>query len=415
MIGRKTNLCSLMEKKCDICIGCGRCSGVNSAIHILRGAKDDQEQKVLSLKNEQKERLVTVDVGTTTIAMQLYREDGTVEDYFACVNPQIRYGADVLSRITEAEDLTKAEHMRKLVYEVLEHGIIKFQKRLFKGESLRMVIAANTTMVYLLLGYDTKELGRAPFRASRLNSVEIEIAGVPTYIFQSISSFIGGDITAGIFSLAMLEQDKISLLIDLGTNGEIVLGNREKMLACSTAAGPAFEGGANRGIWGADMVSLIAKLRREHIVDETGLMEEHYFETGIRIGDVVITQKAIRCFQLAKAAIRAGIAVLLKEYGIEEKQVERVVLAGGFGYYLNVEDAVQIGLLPKQLGAKTSVGGNTALAGAFCMGSDLLMNNDSGKQLLELLNNSGTSRVMQVINLAQEEEFEKTYIESMEL
>lgn len=283
----------------------------------------------------QRERLVTADVGTTTIAMQLYAADGTVEDTVVSLNPQSVYGADVLSRIQAAENADVADDMRRMVTDTLEAGIKRFQSRIAEGESLRMVLAANTTMVYLLMGWDTKELGRAPFAATHLDAVQTQIAGVLTHIVHGLSAFVGGDIVAGMLASHMTEREEITLFIDLGTNGEMALGNKERVIACSTAAGPAFEGGVNRGVWGSDMISLIAKLRREQLLDETGLLAEPYFDTGVKIGNVCVTQASVRAIQLAKAAIAAGIQILLREYGITEEEVDCVVLAGGFGYYLS--------------------------------------------------------------------------------
>ncbi len=365
------------------------------------------------------ERLVTVDVGTTTIAMQLYDWEGSVATDFACVNPQVRFGADVLSRIRAAQDISVAEAMRREVTEKLETGLQAFRAHLGPGETMRMVLAGNTTMVYLLLGYDPAELGRAPFVAGHLEAAETEIGGVPCVIFPGLSAFVGGDMAAGMYACEMAEKQELTLLIDLGTNGEMVLGNRDRRIACSTAAGPAFEGGVNRGVWGADMVHLLARLRRENIVDATGLLADPYFENGILIESVCVTQEAIRAIQLAKGAIGAGIRILMREYGLGEdwQAISRVVLAGGFGYYLNPEDAAEIGLLPGELVSKTVAGGNTALAGALRLGRLLWVQETFEaaqkcmRELTELLGISGT----EILNLAEHPDFQELYIENMNL
>lgn len=347
--------------------------------------------------------LVTVDIGTTTIAMQLHGKDGSVEDYFAQVNPQTKYGADVLSRIEAAKDAEVASELQMMVSEVLIQGFEQFHKHLVEGESLLAVIAANTTMTYLLMGHDTKELGQAPFEASHLGAVCTEMAGVECLIVPGLSAFVGGDIVAGMLTCDMWETDELTLLIDLGTNGEMVLGNRERMIACATAAGPAFEGGVNRGIWGADMVRLLEKLLQEGIMDETGLLADPYFDTGVRVGGVCVTQESIRAVQLAKGAIRAGMEILAKEYGITFDEIDRVVLAGGFGYYLNPKSAAAIGLLPEELAGKTVAGGNTALAGALKLGSAFLRR---GEVCLEVVDKDK----VQVLNLARVPEFEELYL-----
>ena len=394
--------------RCQICTGCGLCPGVAAAgsaagkMHILTENPFTESQPL-----PEGERLAVADIGTTTIAMLLYAADGTVCDRYVAVNPQTEYGADVISRIRAAEDKAVAEELQRLVKQVLESGLQRFCSHLAPEKKLLLVLAANTTETYLLMGWDTSELGCAPFRVSHREAVSTG----ETFVFPALSAFVGGDITADIYACGMTEKPEITLLIDLGTNGEIALGNSLRRIACSTAAGPAFEGGVNRGIWGADMISLLATLRREGILDENGLLGEPYFEQGIRIGNVCVTQEAVRAVQLAKAAMAAGITVLLEKYGIREEQVSRVILAGGFGYYLKPEDAAEIGLLPAHLAGKAVPGGNLVLAGARRAGGKLLAGESLllERELREL--QSGT----ELVNLAGEPEFAGLYIEGMAL
>ncbi|MDE5590062.1 MAG: ASKHA domain-containing protein [Acetatifactor sp.] len=424
-------------RRCRICMGCGLCPGVTAEKPVAaEGPGDSQALQVLTSSPFAREtqgasrgsvRLVTADVGTTTVAMLFYGADGSVEDRYVALNPQTVYGADVISRIRAAENSDKAGDMRSKILDVLEQGLERFKKRLAVGESLQLVLAANTTMTYLLMGWDTSELGRAPFRASHLNGTEIDMGGVPCFVFPGISAFVGGDIVAGMYACGMEKQDEISLLIDLGTNGEIVLGGRAKRIACATAAGPAFEGGVSRGVWGADMVSCLAALRRTGLLDETGLLAEECFESGVRVGNVHVTRNAVRAVQLAKGAIAAGIEVLLEKYGIKAEQVDRVVLAGGFGYYLNPEDAAEIGLLSQTLAGKAMAGGNTALSGALRAGRELCARQRDGAWAEEGKSGSrkasdGLKEELQklicgteVLNLAEEPSFEKRYIEAINL
>lgn len=392
-----------------MCTGCGRCPGVTQKIHIL--TEGGMNEKPQPIGGNSRKRLVTVDIGTTTIAMKLYGRDGSVADVFAAVNPQTVYGADVLSRIQAAANPADADKMKQMVREALTQGIRRFRRKLAPGEDIRMVLAANTTMNYLLMGWDPAELGQAPFHATHLEAAETEIDGVNCYCFSGLSAFVGGDITAGIYAADMLYRDDISLLIDLGTNGEMVLGNRKKLLASSVAAGPAFEGGVNRGVWGADMISLLAALRREGVLDETGLLAEPYFETGVLAGNVRVTQEAVRTVQLAKAAVLSGIRILTEEYEISVEQIDRVILSGGFGYYLSPGAAGEIGLLPQALVAKTVQGGNTALAGALKFGRKLL----SGYAATtgDFFADAGCS--VRVINLAERQGFAESYLTSMNL
>lgn len=394
--------------KCHICMGCGRCWGEREKYHVLtHEIWSENGEAIISPKGE---RLVTVDVGTTTIAMLLYHRDGKIADEFMAVNPQISFGADVLSRIRAAESSQALSAMQEQVQGVLRQGVEAFRRQIEQGESLRMVLAANTTMVYLLMGWNPKELGEAPFFASRLAGVHTTIAGVPCYILPGQSAFVGGDITAGILACGMLETEEITLLIDLGTNGELVLGNKKKMISCSTAAGPAFEGGVNRGIWGADMVNILAGLRNKNLVDETGLLADPYFDQGIRVGNVCVTQEAVRALQLAKAAVAAGIRILVQEYGIAFAQISRVILSGGFGYYLRPEDGARIGLFPQELVGRTMPGGNTALGGALQVGRWLFsgMEESTLEKKMELLQ-------IKNINLAENPCFSQYYIEAINL
>ena len=355
-------------------------------------------------------RLAVADIGTTTIAMLLYAADGSVEERFVEVNPQTAYGADVLSRIKAAEKPSAAVLMQEMVRHVLEKGLRKFKRRLSAGEELYLVTAANTTMTYLLMGWDTAELGHAPFQASRLSGAETDLSGIHCFVLPGFSAFVGGDILAGCCACSMTDREEITLLIDLGTNGELLLGNCHRRIACATAAGPAFEGGVNRGIWGADMIRLLAILRRDGLLDETGLLAEPYFDRGIRIGNVCVTQEAVRSVQLAKEAIAAGIDVLLKKYGIPGGAVDRVVLAGGFGYYLDPADAAEIGLLPRIFADRTVSGGNTALSGAACAGREVISSGwESAWSRLE-----GYRKGTEIVNLAMTPGFDELYIQRME-
>lgn len=437
--------------RCEICIGCGRCladEATQKKMHVLMTESEKTATPFVYTEETRGMRLVTADIGTTTIAMQLYAVDGRVAAQYSCVNPQVRYGADVLSRIqavrkadsstaSEADGGTAsgaaqspyknaAESMRNMVVGKLEEGLEKFKETLCAEETLFMVLAGNTTMIYLLMGFDPDELGHAPFSASHLEAQEMEIAGVKTLVFPGLSAFVGGDIMAGIYACGLKERSEVTLLIDLGTNGEMVLGNRERQIACATAAGPAFEGGVNRGIWGADMIHLLAGLRRENLMDETGLLADPYFDNGILIGDVHVTQESIRAVQLAKGAIGAGIRILMKEYGLAHGHMERdsdgektedftgigkVILAGGFGYYLQPADAAYIGLLPEGLADKTVSGGNTALAGALRLGRIILEEGGwNAGRMKALLRPEET----QVLNLAEHPDFERLYLEHME-
>jgi uncharacterized 2Fe-2S/4Fe-4S cluster protein (DUF4445 family) len=382
-------------------------------MNVVTASRLRAEQK--SLINSHGRRLVTVDIGTTTIAMRLYDESGKTVDEYVAVNPQTAYGADVISRIQAASgDLKKAAAMKTDVRSVLRKGYERFKNRLSNQEteeSLFCVLAANTTMVYLLMGqdggYDTAELGHAPFKANHLESIHTEIEGVETVVFPGLSAFVGGDIVSGIYACGMTEKDEITLFIDLGTNGEMAIGNRDRIVAAATAAGPAFEGGVNKGVWGSDMVAFLSELKNRGIMDETGLLTDEYFDKGIVIGNVRVTQQSVRAVQLAKAAIAAGIKILMREYGVEYSDIDRVVLAGGFGYYLSPVSAANIGLLPAADRALS--GGNTSLLGAYMMGAEII-----GEDSPEIPDISGIFKCkIDIINLAEVDGFNEVYINEM--
>ena len=409
--------------RCQICTGCGLCPGViaerdGRRLRILGG----EESGVISdmpgtVTCPEGYRLIAADIGTTTIAMELYGKEGKVADRYVTVNPQVEFGRDVISRIQAAADPEKKKKLQDDVKSALSMGGKRFLKCLKAGEQPLMVIAANTTMSYLLMGWDCHELGTAPFAAGQLSGAQfflkLEEGRIPCLLLPGISAFVGGDIYAGICACGMHEKRERTLLVDLGTNGEIALGSREGILCTATAAGPAFEGGPNRGIWGADLVRYTAMLLEEGILDGTGLLREPYFRTGIRIGNVEITQESVRSLQLAKAAIAAGAEILIKEAGITPDQIGQVVLAGGFGYYLHPEDAVRIGMLPEQFLGRTVSGGNTALLGAKRIGLELLQNaaNHVGPELLQnAANHVGPELLQNAVSHAGREKGERTEV-----
>lgn len=412
----------LVGTKCHICTGCGRCFGRTKGISVvtdggLVGYWQKQVQNAAQAGCDcalsgidcarAGSKLIAVDIGTTTIAMVLYSQDGREEDRFVTVNPQVRFGADVLSRIQAASEGDVAENMKQAVRQVLASGIKQFKSH-NPCINLQMVIAANTTMIYLLMGYDPEELGMAPFQASHLEKIDFTLEGVPATILPGLKAFVGADILSGIYAGRMAEREEITLLIDLGTNGEMAIGNRYGLTACSTAAGPAFEGDATKGIWGADMVHLTAELLKAGILDETGLIADTYFDDGVRIGDVLITQQSIRSLQLAKAAIAAGVELVADAHGLKSmEQIDKVILAGGFGYFLNAQDAAEIGLLPVQLVDKVVSGGNTALAGILRYGTE--GSSQAGNRIQEIV------KMTKTINLAEQKDFQDKYIQAMYL
>ena len=411
--------------------------------------------------------IMAVDLGTTTIAIQLREAaTGAVADTYCEINPQRRYGTDVLARV-QASVEGCGEELRELVCGVILRGLRQFMEYQRRKEVVAvsqedvgggipnalserfakiacMCVAGNTVMEHLLLGYDAASLGRAPFvpveaglqkiTAARLfagiegASEILRLMGggaapdFPVYIAPCISAFVGGDIVAGLYALGLLlpEASKVEertvaewrtvLFVDLGTNGEMAITDGRRMIVTATAAGPAFEGDGT--MMGTDRIALTAQLLRKGILDETGLLEEPYFTEGVRIGNAkknmcYFKQEDIRALQMAKAAIRAGVEILWEEMGRPE--IEKVCLAGGFGYYLDVEAAVAIGLLPSYMRGRVQAVGNTSLAGAYELGRDLCGNRLDADALEE---RTGLAESM---NLAETERFEDLYLKYMNL
>lgn len=350
---------------------------------------------------------LVADIGTTTVVVEKRRKcDGAVIDVYKGVNAQRALGADVLTRM-EAALSGKDRQLAQLITEQLTEGVQQLNASSEKADF--MVIAANTTMVHLLMGYDVTGLSRAPFAPETLSEIMTETAGIRTYVMPGISAFVGGDIVAGLFAVEFAKGGAgRKLLIDLGTNAELVLYGDGRGICCAAAAGPAFEGDAGTGFFGSDMIAVLAKMLEEGIVDDMGTLDEAFFESGVDFplqnGTLHISQKQIRNLQLAKAAVRCGIEVLLKKEGICPGQIEEVYLAGGFGYYLDVHAAVRIGLLPEELEDKTIACGNAALLGAAVYGHRI-MTGESRDLSIRL----------QAMNLAEEEMFTQNYVNYMNL
>ena len=338
---------------------------------------------------------VAVDIGTTTIAMSLIGgESGKVFHTVTSVNSQRAYGADVISRIQASVD-GKKEELKKSIQKDLQDSMEKLLKETgVSGEDVgKIVIGGNTTMGHLLMGYDCDTLGVFPFTPVNIDFIKgtEEILGTDRFgkkevvLLPGISTYVGGDIVSGMYAYDFTEKEDVCMFIDLGTNGEMGIGNKEKILVTSTAAGPAFEGGnitwgmgsvpgaicsvklegtetevktirdeAPQGICGTGVVETAAELVREEIVDETGALDEDYFDDGFPLAktpdgkEIVFTQKDVREIQLAKAAVRAGVETLLLRYGIKKEEVSKVYLAGGFGYKLNTDKAIAIGMIPEE-------------------------------------------------------------------
>lgn len=344
-----------------------------------------------------------VDIGTTTLAAQLYDHDGRRLAQAVAANPQAMFGADVISRIEKS-----LAGEREALMRCIRRGIDGLLAELSASAGVSpsdidaVVVTGNTTMLYLLTGRSVDCLARAPFAADELfgrwaQAGEVELASVPSarvYLPRCMSAFVGADITTALLCSGLCERPDSALLADIGTNGELALWHGGRLRCCSTAAGPVFEGagiscgmqgvagavshvlwengavrcrtiggGEPRGICGSGIIDAAAVFCGLGIIDETGAFTGGRTDYALATG-VTVTQKDIRMLQLGKSAVCAGIRTLLEAAGLTPEALTELSVAGGFGTYLDIRNAAAIGLYPAELEGKTKVLGNAALAGA---------------------------------------------------
>ena len=389
-----------------------------------------------------------VDIGTTTISCVLAdSSSGRIAARAAAANRQRSYGPDVVSRIENAlrapENLAKMQRLvRGQVGEMLG-GLCRTAGRV---RPERIHICGNTTMLHFWEGANVTGLGRMPFQPvfleTRESSIEMDDGRiVPCRLLPGISAFIGADIAAGIVACGLQAiSGRPELLVDIGTNGEIVLACGDQLLATATAAGPAFEGAAiscgipavegavdhvfwqagrfsfttlgdapPAGICGSGLLDLLACLRRAGLMDENGRLKspaDSAGEPAFRFPSapgLTLTQADIRQLQLAKGAVAAGIRVLSRRAGLALANIGRVHLAGGFGSSLDPGSALDIGLMPAELAGRIEAAGNTALAGTLMSARD--------PSLLDLC--ARVASRVRVVDLSRDAGFKDAFMEAM--
>ena len=342
------------------------------------------------------DNIVCVDIGTTTIAME-YIASGTIKKTYKAVNPQRRFGADVLSRI-DAANRGRENELNSLIRFALKKGV----SAATEGRTpFKIIAACNTTMTHLLMNYPCDTLGAYPFKSEHLNTIKTELDGVSAIVIGGISAFVGGDIVSGLYMTDFDLSEKTNIFIDLGTNGEMAVGNRNGIIATSAAAGPAFEGGRlSFAASGTDVIDIMARLLDMGIMDNTGLLKEKYLKKGYKINEkITVTQQDIREIQTAKAAVRAGVECLINAYGVSYDDIDTVYLAGGMGYGLSAVSAVKIGLLPAELTGKIKPVGNASLGGAVKYACE------NGVDRVENIR-----RISRVFPLASHKDFQNLYV-----
>lgn len=411
---------------------------------------------------------IAIDIGTTTfVAYLIDLGTGKQIDVYSNLNPQRNFGADVITRtdytINNTEGLTKLSSLIRMEINV---AISRFseQQKIKVSDIYHIVVVGNTIMMHLFSGLPTKNIATSPFipvytKGFSLDARELDITIHPNgkiAMLPCVAGYIGADTIAAAIASDIVNQNEISLLIDIGTNGEIVIGNKDKLLSCSTAAGPAFEGANIRyglggikgainkvsvsedivyttigdepalGICGSGLVDIISMMKDEALIDTTGRMQNQTNDAesklNVRIGeldgkpsfliaskeqgatqDIYICQKDIREVQLAKSAIASGIRILMKEYQVEFSDIAHVYLAGGFGNYINYDHACNIGLLPQELRSKfISIGNGAGMGAKMCLLSKK-----------HLRNAEKIKKMMKYIELSSSPEFQDLFVDMM--
>ena len=476
----QTKICDGME----IIVGGGTITGVGTDMNEAKVSASDEMVVLVDRKSDMQENPVSVygdhssnagtlaacDIGTTTVVCYLIdKETGQIIAVRSGANPQRSFGADVLSRIDAAartDDNDKAngglQMMQSQIVSLLNGFISEMLTECGRTEVCLFSVAGNTVMCHLLMGISPEKLGRAPFMPDEyfgreFNPLDIGLENCQTMIiFPAVSGFVGGDITAGM--METVNCRKLTLYLDIGTNGEMALGKGDRYVCCATAAGPAFEGAqiemgmpASRGavdkVWlegrrikysvigndrpvglcGSGLIDALAVLLKAGIIDENGtilsgqelpiLFRSYVFELeaedaaqssesslAVHIAPgVYITQEDIRKLQLAKGAIAAGIDILFKEYGCKPCDLDILTFAGGFGNYIDKASAAAIGLFPPELLDRAKEVGNAAGNGAV----SAALSQEAWDRALNI------SRDMRYIELASYPHFNEMYVEHM--
>lgn len=363
-------------------------------MQVVLSSKDSAEKS-----NDFDNYTIVVDIGTTTIGMEArVAETGAVIASYTTINPQRSFGFDVVSRIVAATE-GKALELQQVVYRAVEEGILAIKEKISDKNLLEVRIAGNTVMQHLFLGLEVEGLGQSPFSPITLKEVRGEIGGVPFKVLPGVSAFFGGDALAGLLTIDWEEEP--NLFIDLGTNGEMALGNKEKIIVTSVAAGPAFDGGTVEDLWGSELIACVVEGLKSGVISEDGSIDGDSVLVKHQEEEVKISLADIRSLQLAKAAIATGVGMLCKKYGVRElTEIKKVYIAGGMGMHISLEDCIGIGMLPRELEGKMEQVGNSALEGAF------QYDDKEAERIIKLC---------KPIYLANEPEFQEMYVGNMNL
>jgi uncharacterized 2Fe-2S/4Fe-4S cluster protein (DUF4445 family) len=409
---------------------------------------------------------LAIDVGTTTVAAQLVNlHDGRVLASRTSYNAQIRRGADVITRIDYAHTAERQAELRHLALETI-NALIEEMARETNRDSTEIraaFVAGNTTMIHLLLGLPPQHIRETPYVPTvnpvpSLPAEEVGLAMHPQGVVSfapGVGSYVGGDIAVGLLSTELMtHRDQVFLYLDIGTNGEIVLGNADWLVSCACSAGPAFEGsgikcgmratqgaieyleisgegrsvhydviggGPPAGICGSGLICLLGELFLRGVVDRAGRFSADLpaerlvpvnhargfvleFADHTQTGqDLVVTEADVENLLRTKAAIYAACSLLLGKVGLDWKAISRVYIAGGFGRYIQAEEAVLIGLLPDLPYGSFAYIGNAALTGAYMA----LLSRDHRRRLMEI------AAKMTYLDLSSDPHYMDNYLQAM--
>ncbi|MBE6756169.1 MAG: DUF4445 domain-containing protein [Ruminococcaceae bacterium] len=390
-----------------------------------------EESEILSVTGAEESGKITenmcfvLDIGTTTLALALVSlDEKKIIKVITRTNPQRIFGADVMSRIDYCRKNSVSE-----LQGILADEVNKMIENFGVSEIDRMYAAGNTTMLHIFFGVDPSSMGTAPYSPVFLESKREKtdkIKGVKEIIsLPSFSAFVGADLVAGLNFAEMPSEEKYNLLIDLGTNAEILLFSEEKILCTSAAAGPCFEG-ANiscgmsavdgaisayrkgrietignkpaKGICGTGLIDIVAELLSDGTIDETGFMECEEFEIA---ENVSLTQGDIRQYQLAKSAIYSAVLTLLKNENVTFENIEKVYLSGGFSAKINIQNAARTGLIPEEMKDKCVPINNSSLLG-------------TAKYAIEQNDLTVFTEKAEYIDLSSDKYFSDLFIENMQ-
>jgi len=404
----------------------------NITVTLARPVQIGRKTHIINIQSEDltgKNYAIALDIGTTTIYGRLIDVNtGNIMARYGDFNKQISYGEDVIARLVYAEKPEGLERLHDVVVEIVNHIIQKMvrEAEIDPEQISAIVLAGNTTMTQLMLKINPKYIRRSPYVPASvlyppIKAVDLDMAvgdHVSTLIFPAISSYVGGDIVAGVIASGMYNAEELTLYMDIGTNAEIVIGNKDWLVCAACSAGPAFEGGGikfgmraiegaiedffidsftlepmnitvgnvrPKGICGSGLIIIVASLFETGVLDNLGKFNRELDTNRIRKQDgiyeyvlawadetridrdIVLTEPDIDNLIRAKGALYSGCMTLLEEIGIGFHDIDRIVLAGGFGNCIDLEKAMAIGLLPEiDLDKFTYIGNGSLIGATIC-------------------------------------------------